>query len=65
MRLAVINLVGLSKSLLGPDMPGLTKFAEKNGLQTYKPAFPAVTCTAQSSIVTGTSPEKHGVVANG
>ena len=65
MRLAVINLVGLSKSLLGPDMPGLTKFAEKNGLQSYAPAFPAVTCTAQSSIVTGTSPAAHGIVANG
>jgi predicted AlkP superfamily pyrophosphatase or phosphodiesterase len=65
MRLAVINLVGLSKSLLDPNMPGLTAFAEKNGLQSYKPAFPAVTCTAQSSIVTGTNPGKHGIVANG
>jgi predicted AlkP superfamily pyrophosphatase or phosphodiesterase len=65
MRLAVINLVGLSRSLLGENMPGLTSFAEKNGLQTYAPAFPAVTCTAQSSIVTGTSPAQHGVVANG
>ncbi len=64
MRLAVINLVGLSKSLLG-GMPGLADFAAKNGLQSYKPAFPAVTCTAQSSIVTGTSPAKHGIVANG
>ncbi len=64
MRLAVINLVGLSKSLL-PGMPGLAEFAEKNGLQTYQPAFPAVTCTAQSSIVTGTSPSGHGIVANG
>jgi predicted AlkP superfamily pyrophosphatase or phosphodiesterase len=65
MRLAVINLVGLSKSLLGPNMPGITRFSEKNGMQSYKPAFPAVTCTAQSSIVTGTSPGQHGVVANG
>ena len=65
MRLAVINLVGLSRSLLGADMPGLTKFAEKNGLQSYTPAFPAVTCTAQSSIATGTSPAEHGIVANG
>ncbi|MEO5715917.1 MAG: nucleotide pyrophosphatase/phosphodiesterase family protein [Luteolibacter sp.] len=65
MRLAVINLVGLSQSLLGEDMPGLTKFAGKNGVQSYKPAFPAVTCTAQSSIVTGTSPSEHGIVANG
>ncbi len=65
MRLAVINLVGLSRSLLGRDMPGLTRFAEKHGLQSYRPAFPAVTCTAQSSIATGTSPGEHGIVANG
>jgi predicted AlkP superfamily pyrophosphatase or phosphodiesterase len=65
MRVAVINLVGLSRSLLGENMPGLTKFAEKSGLQSYVPAFPAVTCTAQSSIVTGTSPAEHGIVANG
>lgn len=65
MRAAVINVVGLSRSLLGTQMPGLTRFAEKNGLQTYGPAFPAVTCTAQSSIVTGTSPGEHGAVANG
>ena len=65
MRLAVINLVGLSRSLLGGHMPGITQFAERNGLQSYKPAFPAVTCTVQSSIVTGSSPVEHGVVANG
>ncbi len=65
MRLAVINLVGLSKSLLGGNMPGLTRFAAENGFQSYAPAFPAVTCTAQSSIVTGTPPAEHGVVANG
>lgn len=65
MRVAVINLVGLSRSLLGEHMPGLTKFANKHGLQNFPPAFPAVTCTAQSSMVTGTSPAKHGAVANG
>jgi len=65
MRLAVLNVVGLSKSLLGKDAPGITAFAEKHGLQTYTPAFPALTTTAQSSILTGTPPEKHGIVANG
>jgi len=66
MRVAVINLVGLSRSLLlGGHMPGLSEFAARHGLQSYKPAFPAVTCTAQSSIVTGTAPEAHGIVANG
>ncbi len=65
MRVAVINLVGLSRSLLGGHLPGLTKFAERNGVQSYRPAFPAVTCTAQSSIATGRDPGGHGAVANG
>ncbi|MBK1882346.1 alkaline phosphatase family protein [Luteolibacter pohnpeiensis] len=65
MRVAVINLVGLSRSLLSEHMPGLRQFSEKHGLQSYRPAFPAVTCTAQSSMVTGKTPEEHGAVANG
>lgn len=65
MRVAVLNIVGLSKSLLGDNAPGITAFADKHGLQTYKPAFPALTTTAQSSILTGTPPEQHGIVANG
>ena len=65
MRLAVLNIVGLSESLLGPHLPGLTAFAQKHGCQSYAPAFPAVTCTAQSSITTGTPPGSHGIVANG
>jgi predicted AlkP superfamily pyrophosphatase or phosphodiesterase len=65
MRIAVINVVGLSKSLLGENAPGITAYAEKHGLQTYTPAFPALTTTAQSSILTGTPPEEHGIVANG
>ena len=65
MRLAVLNIVGLSESLLGPHLPGLTEFAETHGRQSYGPAFPAVTCTAQSSITAGGSPASHGIVANG
>lgn len=64
MRVAVLNLVGLSSSLL-PHCPGLAAFGRKNGLQSYPPAFPAVTCTAQSSILTGKPPAEHGIVANG
>lgn len=65
MRVAVLNIVGLSESLLGPHLPGLTAFAEKNGRQSYAPDFPAVTCTAQSSLTTGTAPSAHGIVSNG
>lgn len=65
MRLAVLNIVGLSESLLGPHLPGLTAFATRHGRQSYAPAFPAVTCTAQSSLTTGTPPAAHGIVSNG
>jgi len=65
MRLAVINVVGLSKSLIGEHTPGIAKFAAGKGVQSFPPAFPAVTCTVQSSMVTGTDPGMHGAVANG
>jgi predicted AlkP superfamily pyrophosphatase or phosphodiesterase len=65
MRLAVLNVVGLSESLLGPHLPGLTAFAARHGRQSYAPAFPAVTCTAQAALTTGTSPARHGIVSNG
>ena len=64
-RVAVINVVGLSPSLLGPSTPRLAAFAQKHGMQSFPPAFPAVTCTAQSSMLTGTPPGRHGIVANG
>lgn len=65
MRVAVLNVVGLSESLLGEHTPAMSAFAQKNGCRSYAPVFPAVTCTAQSSITTGKSPEQHGAVANG
>lgn len=64
-RVAVINVVGLSGSLLGPSMPRLAAFAERYGQTSFRPAFPAVTCTAQASMLTGTCPREHGIVGNG
>jgi predicted AlkP superfamily pyrophosphatase or phosphodiesterase len=34
-------------------------------MTTIVPAFPAVTCTAQSNYLTGTLPSLHGIVGNG
>lgn len=65
MRLAVINVVGLSRSLIGPHTPALAAFAARSGLQSHVPVFPALTCSAQSSIVTGLGPAGHGIVGNG
>ena len=64
-RTAVINVVGLTSSLIGESTPAIRAFAERNRQSRVKPAFPAVTCTAQSNMATGTVPGGHGAVANG
>ena len=64
-RLAVLNVVGLSESLLGAHTPRLNAFRQRGALTRIVPAFPAVTCTAQANYLTGQAPARHGVVANG
>jgi predicted AlkP superfamily pyrophosphatase or phosphodiesterase len=64
-RVAVINVVGLSESCLGANTPRLNDFVARNRKSLVAPAFPAVTCTAQSNYVTGRSPSDHGIVGNG
>lgn len=64
-RTAVINVVGLTESLLGEHTPLLAAFRNRHRLAPIAPAFPAVTCTAQSNYVTGMRATDHGIVANG
>ena len=64
-RTAVINIVGLSRRLIGKNTPHLKEFVDANTLCTVQPAFPAVTCTAQATYLTGKLPCEHGAVANG
>ena len=64
-RTVVLNVVGLTESLLGPHTPRLNAFRDRGSRARIAPAFPAVTCTAQSNYLTGRSPSEHGIVANG
>ena len=64
-RKAVINVVGLTGKLIGPDTPRIASFREKGAEAKIVPAFPAVTCTAQSTYLTGTTASEHGIVGNG
>ncbi len=61
----VILVVGLSPSLVGEHTPHLKRLAEEGGQRPLTTVLPAVTCTAQSSLVTGLPPSGHGAVANG
>lgn len=63
-KLLVIDVVGLTPRLLA-EMPRLRRFAENGTSSEIEPVFPAVTCTAQSTYLTGRTPEEHGIVANG
>lgn len=64
-RTAVINVVGLTERLLGAATPRLSAFARQGRLARVAPVFPAVTCPAQSTYLTGLPPAAHGVVGNG
>lgn len=64
-RTAVLNVVGLTESLLGSATPKINAFRARGALATVSPVIPAVTCSAQSTYLTGLMPSQHGVVANG
>ena len=64
-RLAVINVVGLTEALIGEHTPRIAEFVKRGRLAKIAPAFPAVTCTAQSNYLTGKIPSEHGIVGNG
>ncbi|MFP6874826.1 MAG: nucleotide pyrophosphatase/phosphodiesterase family protein [Verrucomicrobiales bacterium] len=64
-RSVVLNIAGLSRRLIGEDTPSLNGFMESNSCCFVEPAFPAVTCTAQATYLTGKLPSEHGIVANG
>ena len=64
-RLAVINVVGLTESLIGEHTPRIAAFRQRGALARIVPAFPAVTCAAQSNYLTGRLPAQHGIVGNG
>ncbi|MEO1328030.1 MAG: nucleotide pyrophosphatase/phosphodiesterase family protein [Pseudomonadota bacterium] len=61
----VLLVVGLSPSLVGPHTPALAKLAARGGLRPLDTVTPAVTCTAQATLMTGLPPSGHGAVANG
>ncbi len=63
--LVVINVVGLTQEMIGDDTPNIRRVAEDGFSRPMSTILPAVTCSAQSSILTGKLPREHGIVANG
>ena len=62
--LVLINAVGLTPRLLA-HAPRLKAVAAAGWQADMPEVLPAVTCTAQATLLTGELPNEHGVVANG
>ena len=62
---AVLNVVGLTRKLLGPDTPNLNALAADGSMAPVRAITPAVTCSAQATFLTGRMPREHGIVGNG
>lgn len=63
-KLLVTDLVGLTPSALA-HAPRVRSFFSDGFVTPIATVFPAVTCTAQASFLTGAQPSSHGIVANG
>jgi predicted AlkP superfamily pyrophosphatase or phosphodiesterase len=63
--LVVLNVVGLAPDQVGPDTPHIAALAKRGFMRPLGTVLPAVTCSAQSTILTGLMPRDHGVVGNG
>jgi predicted AlkP superfamily pyrophosphatase or phosphodiesterase len=62
--LVLINAVGLTPRLVA-NAPRLRSLAAAGWIRPLREVLPAVTCTAQATLLTGQPPSKHGIVANG
>ena len=63
--LVVIDVVGLTPALIGEHTPNIAKVGAHGFLAPMRDSLPAVTCTAQTDMLTGVLPREHGIVANG
>ncbi|MCV9928581.1 alkaline phosphatase family protein [Flavobacterium sp. LS1R49] len=62
----VINVVGLTTTLLQDSELFLHQWLKKNAhLSIIEPVLPALTCSAQTTYLTGKWPSEHGIVGNG
>jgi predicted AlkP superfamily pyrophosphatase or phosphodiesterase len=64
-KTVVLDVVGLSYSLIGEHTPFLKQWFASKHQATIDPMLPAVTTAVQSTYVTGKWPSETGIVGNG
>ena len=63
--LVLVDAVGLTPAMVGPETPHLADLAAGGALSPMSAVLPAVTCSAQATMLTGLAPDEHGAVGNG
>lgn len=62
----VLDIVGLEVSHINSGLVStISQISSDGGSGYLKPVFPSVTCTVQSSVLSGTYPNQHGIISNG
>ncbi|KAG5181523.1 alkaline-phosphatase-like protein [Tribonema minus] len=68
-KTVVLDVVALTRGLISEEhTPFLAEYISQHGedlVKEVKPAFPALTCTAQATYASGKGPKHHGITANG
>jgi predicted AlkP superfamily pyrophosphatase or phosphodiesterase len=61
----LVDVVGLTPRLLGDRTPNLLELGKRGAMAPMTAILPAVTCSAQATMLTGLAPSGHGAVGNG
>ena len=64
-NVALLNIVGLSEKHIGNHTPFISSWSQNQSRALIEPMLPGVTCSVQTTYLTGKSPGEHGIVANG
>ncbi len=61
----LVDVVGLTPRLISERTPNLSDLAKRGAMAPMSAVLPAVTCSAQATMLTGLAPTSHGAVGNG
>ncbi|KAI9145489.1 alkaline-phosphatase-like protein [Paraphysoderma sedebokerense] len=70
-KTVVIDVVALTRDLIRPETtPFIHSFLSRNkslhsATRNIEPIFPALTCSSQTTYITGAPPSEHGIIGNG
>lgn len=64
-QLVVINVVGLTYDMIGEHTPNIRRLMDEGFARPVQTVLPAVTCSVQTTMLTGLMPASHGIVGNG